>query len=817
MFTFAWPYGYHLTDTLRVQWNGTGPRRLILRRNGIAWSSYVPGWSSCEAYDTLEATTGPNHLTGPNSGCTAVTGNYAVTPDTGYTYLWTVTGGGTLTSGQGTPNATVNWAGSGRVKVVKNFNWCPITYTDSINFTVNPLPTPNLGPNTSFCQGSGFLLDAGPGNSYAWSTGATTRTILPNASGAYSVTVSNGIGCSGTSSVTLTMNASPAITTLPSNLSACVGANVILNPGVWSSYIWSTGATTQTINPTTAGVYAVTVTDANGCTSSASTTLTFNANPTPSLPPIQNACANTVVTLNPGLFSSYLWNTGATAQAIYPTTSGIYSVTVTASNGCTGTASTNLTIHPLPTPNLGPNLLVCQGTPTILNPGTFTSYSWSNGATTPTISPTASGNYTVTVTDANGCTGTDVVTVTFLPLPSFSLGNDSFVCADTSVLLSGPVGMGSYIWSTGATSNSITVTSGGTYLLTVTDGNGCTASDDIVLTGLTDCVFPGDANYDGVADNQDILVIGAYYGFAGLARPGATTQWYGQNVANWGGALPGNADPKHSDCNGDGIVQAVDTMAVTANYGQTHTKTTGTQSAGAVLHVIAAQDSMLPGGMATFEVHLGEIQNPVDSVYGIAFTIHYSTGPTANPGLRDIDYSGCWFAGNGSRLDFTRNFYPSGEVDVAAVRQDQVQQAGFGEVCRFSIQTDPNLAVAADPLRVWLTDVQLVDAQLAQHSVTTVGDSTIVTHNLTGTAGNAAIHPPRIFPNPANDVFQIVQMEAELREATLWDMNGRLILVQDLQDAPTGTISAGALSEGVYFLRISSSVGNYMQKLVIAR
>ncbi len=815
--TFAGPYGYHLIDTLRVQWNTSGPRRLILRRTGIAWSGYAPGWSSCEEFDTLEAVAGPNHLTGPNAGCSGVTGNYAVSADTGYTYLWTVTGGGTLVSGQGTPNASVNWTGSGRVKVEKNFLWCPITYKDSVDFTVNPLPTPNLGPNTSFCQGSGSSLDAGPGISYLWNTGATTRTIIPLSSGTYSVTVSNGIGCSSASSVTLTMNPAPVITSLPTSQIVCAGTNVVLNAGTWSSYLWSNGATTQTINPTTTGTYSVTVTNSNGCTGSAFTFVSFLNNPVPVLPPNLTGCANTPVTLNPGTFPTYLWSNGATSQAIYPTTSGVYSVTVTGSNGCTGNASTNLTIHPLPTPNLGPNQTVCTGATVVLNPGTFSAYAWSNGATTPTLSPTSSGNYSVTVTDVNGCSGTDVVTMTFHPLPSFSLGNDSFVCADTTAMLYGPGGMSSYSWSTGATTQNLTVGSGGTYLLTVTDGNGCTASDDIVISGLTDCVFPGDANYDGVANNVDVLAIGAYYGYAGTVRPGATTQWYGQNVANWGGALPGNADPKHSDCNGDGLVQAADTLVVHANYGETHTKTEGIAATGATLEVVAAYDSILPGGLPWFVMYMNRNQIPVDSVYGIAFTLNYSANATASPGVNRIDYSSCWFAGNGLRMDFEHNLYPLGEVDIALVRMDHVQQSGFGEICRFYIQTDPNLTAAYTPLDVWLTDIHLVDAQLGLHPVTATGASTIVTHFLTGLEGSSSIQPPTVFPNPAQDILQIVQPSAELLEAVLLDVNGRMLLVRDLLGAASATMSMSEFSEGVYFLRISTSAGSYMKKLVIAR
>jgi hypothetical protein len=151
------------------------------------------------------------------------------------------------------------------------------------------------------------------------------------------------------------------------------------------------------------------------------------------------------------------------------------------------------------------------------------------------------------------------------------------------------------------------------------------------------------------------------------------------------------------------------------------------------------------------------------------------------------------------------------------VRMDQVQQAGFGEVCRFYIQTDPNMAVATEPLLVWLTDAQIVNSQLGQHAVTTVNDSTIVTQNLTGTVSNGVNIAPQIFPNPAQDAIQISQPAAQLYEATVMDMNGKLIFVQNLQEASLATVGTTTLADGVFLLRITSSLGTYMQKLVIAR
>jgi hypothetical protein len=811
-------YGWSLTDTIKVLWNGSGPRSIILQRYANDNNNNVPTISSCYAYDTLYPAYGPATITGPASACAPLTASYTVNPDTGYTYLWSVTGGGSIVSGQGTTNVQVNWTGSGTLSVTKSFIWCPMTYTASLTFTQNTIPAPNLGPNGTFCQGSGFTLNAGPGQTYAWSTGATTQTITPTASGTYTVTVSNGPGCTGTSSVTLTMLSAPSNPTISASpISACQGTPVTLSAGIWTAYLWSTGATTASITVTTSGTYSVTVTDVNGCQASGTIFMSFLPSPTPNLPSSQTVCANAPIALNPGSFVSYNWSTGATTPTITPTTGGTYSVTVTDGNGCTGTASTTLIFLSPPAPNLGPNQSVCTGTVVTLNPGSFSSYLWSNGATTPTITTTTAGTYEVTVTSSNGCTGDTSMTLTLFPSPSFSLGNDTIICADTTLQLDGPVGMTTYAWSSGLPMSSIVIATGGNYALTVTDANGCQASDSRLITGLSDCIFPGDANYDGVADNLDILSIGAYYGYAGAARPGATTQWYGQALLDWGGALPGQADPKHSDCDGSGLVQAPDTLAVTANYGQTHSKATGTTTVGAALRVVAMIDTVAPGDIAWFLVELGDALDPVDSVYGLAFTVSYAGASILAPGLLQVDYANCWFAGAGNRIPFTYNHFPATDVDLAVVRTDQASQVGFGEVCRFGIRTDSNLVPVSDLLTVSLSEAWLVDAGLWPSSVAVIGDTVVVHHNVLGDISTAQPLPPRAFPNPANDIVRVAQPNAEIVAVQVMDINGR-VLAQHLGDGSQQLqLSTSDLSAGVYFLQVQTSLGQYRLKLAICR
>ena len=143
-------------------------------------------------------------------------------------------------------------------------------------------------------------------------------------------------------SVTVNTNANPVITPGgPTNF--CTGGSVSLNAGSYSSYLWSVNsAITQTINVSTTGIYSVTVTNGNGCTGTTYQSVTVSANLTPVITPNgpTTFCQGSSVTLNPGSYSSYSWNSNnATTQTINASTTGTYSVTVLNSSGCSGVAS----------------------------------------------------------------------------------------------------------------------------------------------------------------------------------------------------------------------------------------------------------------------------------------------------------------------------------------------------------------------------------------------------------------------------------------------------------------------------------------------
>lgn len=198
--------------------------------------------------------------------------------------------------------------------------------------------------------------------------------------------------------------------------------------------------------------YRIELSDSTGCTLISDVNgKTFNSPLTIAVisPQIPVYCSGQLVTLTAGTSQSYQWLTGQTTQSIQVGIAGSYTVTVTQTSGCSGSTSTFVTFNPLPNPVITGNTTICQGTYTILDAGpSYTMYLWNTNATTQTISVSAQGNYTATVADANGCTGTTSVMVTINPLPVVSAlanGNTSF-CQGDSLLLSSTTGFQSYLW-----------------------------------------------------------------------------------------------------------------------------------------------------------------------------------------------------------------------------------------------------------------------------------------------------------------------------------------------------------------------------------
>lgn len=350
-------------------------------------------------------------------------------PPTGVTYYWQGTSCGTSINSSGLTK-TITTSGTQYLRARTSAGcWSGCS---SIAVVVNPLPTPSIAGQNSVCSNSNGVIYsvANSGNTFSWTinggtiaSGQNTNSISVNwgtaGSGTATITETNpSSNCSKTVSLNVNINASlnPTITASGST-SICQGQSVVLDASAgFSSYLWSNGDTTQTITVSNSGTFSVSVTSANGCSGSSSSPLTVTVNPNPSaiISPagVITLCQgdSTILTAASAGIASYLWSNGETTQTILVSDSGTYSLVVTDTNGCSATSATKtVVLNQLPPT---PSIAEFDGT-LISSSSTGNQWYLSNvilpGDTSQNYTPTiASGDYTVKVTDGNGCSSTSV-------------------------------------------------------------------------------------------------------------------------------------------------------------------------------------------------------------------------------------------------------------------------------------------------------------------------------------------------------------------------------------------------------------------------
>jgi hypothetical protein len=482
-YTYAWSNGGN-TQTISNLAPGTYTVTVTATGNCTATASATIGASTPITVTTSVV----------NTTCGQNNGSATATPSggSGYTYAWN-NGGNTQTitnlpSGTYTVTVTASNGCTGTASATVGAS-TPITVTTSV---VNTTCGLNNGSATANPSG-------GSGYTYAWSNGGNTQTISNLASGTYTVTVTASNGCTGTASATV--GASTPITVTTSVVNTTCGLNngsATANPsgGSGYTYAWSNGGNTQTISNLSPGTYTVTVTATGNCTATASATIGASTPITVTTSVVNTSCGqnNGSATATPsgGSGYTYAWNNGGNTQTITNLPSGTYTVTVTASNGCTGTASATVGASTPIIVNTSVVNTTCglnNGSATA-NPsgGSGYTYAWSNGGNTQTISNLASGTYTVTVTSSNGCTGTASATVgASTPITvTISVVNTTCGLNNGSATANPSGGSGyTYAWSNGGNTQTISNLSPGTYTVTVTATGNCTATASATIGAST--------------------------------------------------------------------------------------------------------------------------------------------------------------------------------------------------------------------------------------------------------------------------------------------------------------------------------------------
>jgi parallel beta-helix repeat protein len=367
--------------------------------------------------------------------------------------------------------------------------------TGQINTIASPLPQPQIqaaGPSTSFCQGGSVLLGLGFGDfaTVLWENDSTGPRTNATVGGYFSVDVTDSLGCAGSDSILITVfpNPTPAIT--PGGIvELCQGDTAFLDAGVYVDYTWFHSgfaiSNLQVLATDSAGNYSVSVTDTNNCVGT--DLVRVDVNPKPVIAFIDTSgpttfCDGDSVVLDAGVFGRYQWSTGETTRTITVNTSGTYKVIVFNSFDCSDSASITVTVNPNPVATINPlgSTTICFGDSLRLDGGFHSQYQWSTGDTTSFIWVKTGNQFILEVTNNFGCTDSDTISTVLGPVlnPTISLSGSSTLCDGDSLVLFAGV-FPAYRWSTGETTQIITVKNGGQYWVEVSVPIGCSGSDTV--------------------------------------------------------------------------------------------------------------------------------------------------------------------------------------------------------------------------------------------------------------------------------------------------------------------------------------------------
>jgi N-acetylneuraminic acid mutarotase len=332
------------------------------------------------------------------------------------TYSWTSSGIAPVYTNTAVlyPNGTVY------TLVGKDALGCTMSQTFVITALTNP--SVSIGLPFQGCPGQTVTMTASGASTYTWMPGnivGSTAAVSPSVNTTYTLYGTAANTCTNSTTSILTIKTPPSISITASNLAVCSGANVSLfaNGSTSNTYTWSTGVTTNStvVTPTASIIYSLTATGTNGCLGYATKTITVNPLPTLTVTGNNVLCAGNATTLTASGANTYTWSAGFLVPTIgvTPLSSTNYSVIGKDANNCTNTTTYSVTVNQLPTLNVTTtNTLLCTGETSTLSVLGATSYTWSDNSngTDIIVTPTATTNYSVIGTDANGCNNSSVFT-----------------------------------------------------------------------------------------------------------------------------------------------------------------------------------------------------------------------------------------------------------------------------------------------------------------------------------------------------------------------------------------------------------------------
>jgi gliding motility-associated-like protein len=426
---------------------------------------------SCVGYDTIVVNFTPNAAVNLGNDTTLCAGDILILDASAAPgpYVWQ----------DGSTNTTFNVNVAGQYFVTAGSGAC--LAMDTINVAYTPIPSFNLGADTTLCNGQNLLLDVSAVlGTYLWSDGSTANTLNVSTAGTYFVEITNG-SCVGYD--TIIVNFTPTATiNLGNDTTLCAGSVLLLDASsAPAPYLWQDGSTASTFLVNVTGMYFVDV-GSGACSGADTINVTFASTISVNLGNDTTLCNGQNLLLDvSAVTGAYLWNDGSTASTSNVNTAGTYFVEIT-NGSCLGFDTIVVAFLAPSTINLGNDTTLCLGDNLLLDatsvPGP---YLWNNGSTNATLNVVNTGQYYIQI-GANGCTSSDTINVTFQPYPTPNLGADLVICQGNNVTLDPQSIPGPYLWQDGSVNGTLQTNLPGTYWVQV--GQLCLATDTLVISDV---------------------------------------------------------------------------------------------------------------------------------------------------------------------------------------------------------------------------------------------------------------------------------------------------------------------------------------------
>lgn len=323
------------------------------------------------------------------------------------------------------------------------------------------------------------------------------------------------------------------------------------------------------------------------------------------------------------------------------------------------------------------------------------------------------------------------------------------------------------------------------------------------LSQLGASVWPGDANNDLVADNQDLLQLGLQYGKTGTGRAAVCNLWQQFVSMNWNDTLQNGINSKHVDCNGDGIINMNDTLAINLNYGSMHTAKHAQPNKIATsnpdIYLQFNKSYYFSGDTVVAGIFIGTNSNPQTNFYGAAFTLNYNSANVL-AGSEKFYFNNSWLGNiNSTKIKLSKINAGSGTVDASLTRIDHQDVSGHGKVASFQfVLKDP---LPSGELLFNITNAIKTDDLGVFDTLSSGIDSVAMFNNVTNIITYKGSDEVIIYPNPANDNI-IVASIAEIGELSICNSLGELVFKSTTKNRQV-QIDISGFSSGFYVVLIN--------------